>query len=76
MSPAQKTTFLIISEYWENFGYGPTIDDIMRMTGEKSRNNVARKMRILIEIGACKGSTSHARSIRPKHVNLRKLDWK
>lgn len=73
MSPAQKETFLIIDEYWKNFGYGPTIDDIMRITGEKSRGNVSRKMKILIEIGVCKGMTSRARSIRPAYLRLRDL---
>lgn len=74
MSPAQKETFLIIDEYWKNFGYGPTIDDIMRITGEKSRSNVSRKMKILIEIGVCKGLTSRARSIRPSYIRLRDLE--
>jgi len=73
MSPAQKETFLIIDEYWQNFGFGPTIDDIMKMTGEKGRGNVARKMRTLIEIGVCKGIAGRARSIRPAHVKLRNL---
>lgn len=74
MSPAQKNTFLVIDEYWKNFGYGPTIDDIMRITGEKSRSNVSRKMKILIEIGVCKGLTSRARSIRPSYIRLRDLE--
>ena len=73
MSPAQKETFLIIDEYWKNFGYGPTIDDVMRITGEKGRGNVARKMRALIEIGVCKGVAGRARSIRPSYVSLRNL---
>lgn len=74
MSPAQKETFLIIDEYWKNFGYGPTIDDIMRVTGEKGRGNVARKMRALIEIGVCKGVPGRARSIRPTYIKLRNLE--
>ena len=73
MTPAQKETFLIIDEYWKNFGYGPTIDDIMRLTGEKGRGNVARKMRALIEIGVCKGVAGKARSIRPSYIKLRNL---
>jgi SOS-response transcriptional repressor LexA len=73
MSPAQKEVFLIIDEYWKNFGYGPTIDDIMRLTGEKGRGNVARKMKTLIEIGVCKGLTKRSRSIRPAYINLRNI---
>lgn len=73
MTPAQKEIFLIVDEYWKNFGFGPTIDDIMRLTGEKGRGNVARKMRTLIEIGVCKGVTGKARSIRPAYIRLRDL---
>ena len=73
MSPAQKETFLIIDEYWQNFGFGPTIDDIMKMTGEKGRGNVARKMKALIAIGVCKGISNRARSIRPAYIKLRNL---
>jgi len=73
MTPAQKETFLIIDEYWKNFGFGPTIDDVMRITGEKGRGNVARKMKILIEIGVCKGMAGRTRSIRPAYLRLRDL---
>lgn len=73
MTPAQKEIFLIVDEYWKNFGFGPTIDDVMRLTGEKGRGNVARKMRTLIEIGVCKGVTGRARSIRPAYIRLRDL---
>ena len=51
MTPAQKEIFLIVDEFWKTYGFGPTIDDIMRLTGERGRGNVARKMSILIEIG-------------------------
>jgi SOS-response transcriptional repressor LexA len=73
MSPAQKEIFLIIDEYWKNFGYGPTIDDIMRITGEKGRGNVSRKMKTLIEIGICKGLTNRYRSIRPAYLRIKDL---
>jgi SOS-response transcriptional repressor LexA len=73
MTPAQKETFLVIDEWWKNFGYGPTIDDVMRLTGEKGRGNVARKMKTLIEIGVCKGVAGRARSIRPSYIKLRDL---
>lgn len=73
MSPAQKETFLIIDEYWKNFGYGPTIDDIMRLTGEKGRGNVARKMKTLIELGICKGFTKRSRSIRPAYLRIKDI---
>ena len=42
MTPAQKEIFLIVDEFWKTFGFGPTIDDVMRLTGEKGRGNVAQ----------------------------------
>ena len=74
MTPAQKETFLIIDEFWKQFGYGPTIEDIMRITGEKGRGNVSRKMKILIQIGVCKGVKGRSRSIRPSYIKLRNIE--
>ncbi len=73
MTPAQKETYLVIEQWWANFGFGPTIEDIMHLTGEKGRGNVARKMRRLIDIGICKGSTKFPRSIRPANLKLKSL---
>ena len=74
MTPAQKEIYLVIEQWWEKFGYGPTIDDIMFITGEAGRGNVARKMKVLIDIGICKGNTKRARSIRPANLRLRNLN--
>jgi SOS-response transcriptional repressor LexA len=73
MTPAQKEIYLVIEQWWAKFGYGPTIDDVMFITGEKGRGNVARKMRTLIDIGICKGNTRRGRSIRPANLRLRDL---
>jgi SOS-response transcriptional repressor LexA len=73
MTPAQKEIFLVIDEWWKRFGFGPSVDDVMRLTGEKGRGNVARKMKTLIEIGVCKGVAGRARSIRPSYLKLRNL---
>ena len=74
VSPAQKETLLVIDEFWKKFGFGPTIDDIMYITGEKGRGNVARKMKILIELGLCKGVKGRARSIRPKYIRVQDIE--
>lgn len=73
MTPAQKEIFLVIDEWWRNFGYGPSIDDIMRVTGEKSRNNTRRKMWKLVELGLCKAVKGRARSIRPSYIRVRDI---
>lgn len=74
MTPAQKETLLVIDEFWKKFGFGPTIDDVMYITGEKGRGNVARKMKILIDLGLCKGVKGRARSIRPRHIRVKDIE--
>jgi SOS-response transcriptional repressor LexA len=74
MTPAQKEIFLVIDEYWKKFGFGPSIDDIMYMTGEKGRGNVQRKMWALVNLGVCKGSKNKARSIRPSYIRVRNIE--
>lgn len=74
MTPAQKEIYLVIDEWWKRFGFGPTIDDVMLITGEKGRGNVARKMRALIDLGICKGIPRRPRSIRPAYLRVRNIE--
>lgn len=74
MTPAQKEIYMVIDEYWKKFGFGPSIDDIMYMTGEKGRGNVQRKMWALVDLGVCKGSKNRARSIRPSYLRVRDIE--
>lgn len=74
MTPKQKMIFLCIDEFWKKFGYGPSIDDIMMLTGDRGRGNVNRVMKKLIVLGVCKGVPNTARSIRPVYVNFRRLE--
>ena len=74
MTPAQKNIYLVIDEWWKRFGFGPSIDDVMRLTGEKGRGNVNRKMKALIRLGVCKGVPGRARSIRPSYLRVREIE--
>jgi SOS-response transcriptional repressor LexA len=73
MTEKQKQIFLVIDEWWKKFGFGPSIDDVMSITGDKGRGNVARTMNCLVAIGVCKRTPRRARSIRPVYLNLRKI---
>ena len=73
MTPKQKEIFLVIDEWWKKFGYGPSVDDVMMITGDKGRGNVHRVMGRLCDLGVCKRLKGSARSIRPVYVNFRKL---
>jgi SOS-response transcriptional repressor LexA len=74
VTPAQKEVFLIIDEFWKKYGFAPSIDDVMYLTGEKGRGNVARKMKRLIELGLCKGIPGRARTIRPANIRARDIE--
>jgi SOS-response transcriptional repressor LexA len=74
MTPRQKEIFIVIDEWWKKFGFGPSIDDIMYMTGDKGRGNVHRIVKRLCELGACKRMPDRARSIRPIYIKFRNLE--
>ena len=74
MTPRQKDIFLVIDEWWKRFGFGPTVDDIMRIIGDKSRANVHRMIEKLCEIGVCKRTKRRARSIRPSYLRVRDIE--
>lgn len=74
MTPAQKEIFLVIDEWWRNYGYGPTVKEIMLLTGDKGEGNVHRKMKALIDLGICKGVPKRARSIRPAGLKVRSIE--
>lgn len=74
MTPKQKMIFLCVDEYWKKFGYGPSIDDIMMLTGDRGRGNVNRVLKKLCVLGVCKRVPNTARSIRPVYINFRKIE--
>lgn len=74
MSPALKQTYMVIDEWWKKYGYAPTIDEIMFITGERGRGNVARKMNMLIRLGVCKGIQGRSRTIRPSYIRVHTIE--
>lgn len=73
MTPKQSEVYIVIEEWWKRFGFGPSIDDIMRNTGDKGRGNVARICKALCELGVCKRVPGRARSIRPSYLRVRDI---
>ena len=74
MTPAQKNVYLVIDEWWKKFGYGPTVEDVMMVLGEKGRGNVHRKMLSLVRLGYCKAIKNKARTIRPSYLRVRDIE--
>jgi len=74
MTDKQAYIYRIFNEHWKMHGFGPSIDYIMSMTGDKGRGNVHRTMKKLVELGYCKMLPRHARSIRPSYIRVHKLE--
>ena len=74
MTEKQAYIYMIIDRYWKANGFAPSIDDIMRITGDRGRGNVHRTMKKLVELGYCKMLPNHARSIRPSYIRVHKLE--
>ena len=73
MTEKQKMIFLVIDEWWKKFGFGPSVDDVMRLTGDRGRGNVVRTMKALCDLGICKRVPRRARSIRPVYIKFRNI---
>jgi SOS-response transcriptional repressor LexA len=74
VTEAQQVIYMVIEEHWKRYGFGPSVDDVLRLTGEKSRSNVSRKMWRLVDLGLCKGIRRRARSIRPTYMRVYKFE--
>lgn len=74
MTDAQREIYQVIDGWWNKFGFGPSIDDIMRITGDKGRGNVHRKIRSLLRAGHLKGLPNRARSVRPAYLRVYKIE--
>lgn len=73
MTERQAEIYRVIDEWWKKFGYAPSIDNIMFITGDKSRANVHRMMKRLCDLGVCRRVPNKARSIRPVNLRVRDL---
>jgi SOS-response transcriptional repressor LexA len=69
----QAEIYRVIDEFWKKYKYAPSIDNIMFITGDKSRANVHRMMKRLCDLGVCKRVPNKARSIRPVNLRVRDL---
>jgi SOS-response transcriptional repressor LexA len=74
MTPRQNDIYVVIVAWWEKFGYSPSIDEIMRLSKDRSRSNVSRIINSLVEIGVLKKTPGKRRSVRPSSVRFRLYD--
>jgi len=74
MTEKQAVVYKFIEEWWKMHGFAPSIDDVMRFTGDKGRANIHRIYKKLCEHGHCKMTPRLARSIRPSYLRVRDID--
>lgn len=70
MTEKQASIYRFIDEWWKEFGYAPSIDDIMRATNDKSRSSVHHVIIRLCEMGVCKRIPGK-KSVRPSYMRIR-----
>ena len=68
----QQYIYSIIDAWWNKHGFAPSIQNIMDITGDKSKGNIHRIIIRLCDLGHCKRLPNTARSIRPSYIKLKR----
>ena len=74
MTPAQKEVFLVVDEWWRQYGFGPSIRDICRIRGKGGMGNTSEIIERLVKLGVLKKVKGSGRSVRPVYINFRNLE--
>ena len=74
MSPKQREVFLIVDEFWEKYGYSPSLRDISYMRGRMGLGNTKRIVDRLVKLGVLKKMEGMGRTIRPTYIQFRNLE--
>ena len=74
MTKVQREVFLIVDEWWKEFGYSPSLRDICYQRGTTSLPNTMKIVNRLCELGVLKKQAGKGRTIRPVYINFRTLE--
>lgn len=74
MSPKQREVFLIVDEFWKEYGYSPALRDIAYMRGKMGLANTKRIVDRLVKLGVLKKMEGMGRTIRPTYIKFRSLE--
>jgi len=72
MTEKQQYIYTIIDSWWNRYGFAPSIQNIMDITGDKSKGNIHRIIIRLCELGHCKRLPNTARSVRPSYIKMKR----
>jgi SOS-response transcriptional repressor LexA len=74
MTKVQREVFLIVDEWWKEFGYSPSLRDIAYQRGKSSLANTMKIINRLCDIGVLKKQNGRGRTIRPVYINFKTLE--
>ena len=74
MTKVQREVFLIVDEWWKEFGYSPSLRDIAYQRGKSSLANTMKIVNRLCDIGVLKKQEGRGRTIMPVYINFRTLE--
>ena len=74
MTPAQKEVFLVVDEWWKQYGFGPSIRDICEIRKKGGMGNTAEIINRLVRLGVLKKVKGSGRSVRPVYIQFRNLE--
>jgi hypothetical protein len=74
MTKVQREVFLIVDEWWKEFGYSPSLRDIAYQRGKTSLANTMKIVNRLCDLGILKKMEGKGRTIRPVYINFRTLE--
>jgi len=74
MTPAQKEVFLVVDEWWKQYGFGPSIRDICEIRGKGGMGNTHEIIKRLVRLGVLKKVKGSGRSVRPVYIKFRELE--
>ena len=74
MTQAQREVFLIVDEWWKQYGFGPSIRDICELRGKGGMGNTHEIVKRLVKLGVVKKVSRGQRSVRPVWINFKTLE--
>jgi sulfur relay (sulfurtransferase) DsrC/TusE family protein len=74
MTPAQKEVFLVVDEWWRQYGFGPSIRDICEIRKKGGMGNTSEIINRLVKLGVLKKVKGSGRSVRPVYIQFRNLE--
>ena len=73
MTPGQRDVYLYVRFFWEKFGYAPSQTDIAHGLGLKSKSNIQRIVKRIVDNRVLSADKFKHRVVKPANVSLVRL---